>query len=133
GGIVAAKDLLDIATTLAGIRRLRRAIEATEELETLQAVVEPLRTYPEIEQEIHRCIDDNGEVAERASPKLGEIRRRIKTYRDRIYSRLQNIISRNGGAVQEAVITQRGSRFVIPVKAPQKDTIGGIVHDVSST
>jgi DNA mismatch repair protein MutS2 len=134
GGILAAKELLALATTLVGVRRLRRIIDArAEELPTLGELIVDLRTYPEIEQEIHHCIDDRGEVADRASVKLGEIRSEIKKSRERIYKILQGIIQRNGNAIQESVITQRSDRFVLAVKAPQKDAIGGIVHDVSST
>jgi DNA mismatch repair protein MutS2 len=135
GGMLEAKELLEVATTLAGVRNLRRTIDAQEELEvsTLKALVENLRTYPEIEKDIHYCIDDRGDVTERASPKLADIRSQIKKLRDRIYQILQGIMQRQSGALQEAVITQRGDRFVIPVKAPQKDSIPGIVHDLSST
>ncbi len=134
GGILAAKELLDLATTLAGVRRLRRIIDAkTEDLPTLTELIVDLRTYPEIEQDIHHCIDDRGEVADRASAKLAEIRSEIKKSREKIYKILQGIIQRNSNAIQESVITQRSDRFVLAVKAPQKDAIGGIVHDVSST
>ena len=134
GGILAAKELLDLATTLAGMRYLRRLIDAkSETLENLAELVVDVRTYPEIEQEIHHCIDDRGDITERASPKLAEIRHEIKNLRNRIYKQLQGIMQRNATAIQEAVITQRGDRFVLPVKPAQKDTIRGIVHDVSST
>ena len=134
GGTLSAKELLDLATTLAGVRYLRRTIESKpEELPTLCALVTDLRTYPEIEQDIHHCIDDRGEVADRASPKLGDIRNKIKSQRQKIYQILQRIIQKNGSALQETVITQRSDRFVLPVKAGQKETIPGVVHDVSST
>ena len=134
GRLVSAKEFLDLATTLAGVRRLRRLIDAkAEEMPTLSELIVDLRTYPEIEQEIHHCIDDRGDITDRASPKLSEIRSQIKRLRDKIYKILQNILQKQGGAIQEAVITQRGDRFVLPVKAPQKDSVPGIVHDISST
>ncbi|AFY75925.1 MutS2 family protein [Pleurocapsa sp. PCC 7327] len=133
GGMLSGQELLDIATTLAGVRRLRRVIDNREDIPVLTELVAEIRTYPEIEQEIHRCIDDAGKVADRASPKLASIRARLKEVRDSIYQKLQSILQRQGGAVQEPVITQRGDRFVIPVKAPQKDQIPGIIHDTSST
>ncbi len=134
GGILSAKELLNLATTLAGVRRLRRIIDAkAEELKTLAELIVDLRTYPEIEQDIHHCIDERGEVADRASPKLAEIRNELKQSREKIYKILQGIIQRNSTAIQEAVITQRSDRFALAVKAPQKDVIRGIVHDVSST
>jgi DNA mismatch repair protein MutS2 len=133
-GMLSAKELLDVATTLAGMRYLRRLIDAkSEELVTLAELVAEVRTYPEIEQDIHHCIDDRAEITDRASPKLAEIRHETKSLRNRIYKQLQGIMQRNPTAIQEAVITQRGDRFVLPVKPAQKDTIRGIVHDVSST
>ncbi len=132
-GILSGDELLDIATTLAGARRLRRQIDANEDLPVLQVLVADLRTFPELEQEIHRCIDDRGQVADRASDRLAGVRRQLKVVRDRIYSKLQQIIQRQSGAVQETLITQRSDRFVIPVKAAQKDAIPGIVHDVSTS
>ncbi len=130
-GILAGKELLAIATTLAGARHLRRTIDNHPDLTVLNDLVQDLRTYPEIEQEIHHCIDDHGEVLDRASPKLGGIRDQLRSVRDRVYSMLQSILQRKANAVQEQLITQRAGRFVIPVKAPQKDAIPGIVHDTS--
>ncbi|NEQ16124.1 MAG: endonuclease MutS2, partial [Moorea sp. SIO3E2] len=132
-GILSGEELLAIATTLAGVRRLRRFIEDQEDVEILKELVADSRTYPELEQEIHRCIDDRGDVADRATPKLAGIRTQMKSLRDRIYEILQGIVQRKGGALQQQLITQRGDRFVLPVKAPQKDAIPGIVHDTSST
>ncbi|NEO68435.1 endonuclease MutS2 [Moorena sp. SIO3H5] len=132
-GILSGEELLAIATTLAGVRRLRRFIEDQEDVPILKELVADSRTYPELEQEIHRCIDDRGDVADRATPKLAGIRTQMKSLRDRIYEILQGIVQRKGGALQQQLITQRGDRFVLPVKAPQKDSIPGIVHDTSST
>ncbi|MEQ9668972.1 endonuclease MutS2 [Coleofasciculus sp. G2-EDA-02] len=132
-GILSGEDLLAIATTLFGVRRLRRLIDDQEDIPVLNQLVADIRTYPELEQEIHRCIDERGDVTDRASPKLAEIRQHTKSLRDRIYQTLQNIVQRQGAALQQPLITQRGDRFVLPVKAPQKDSVPGIVHDASST
>jgi DNA mismatch repair protein MutS2 len=133
GGMLSGQELLHIATTLAGTRRLRRAIEEKEGIPVLQQLVSEVRTYPEIEQEIHRCIDEDGNVSDRASPQLREVRSRMKVIRERIYRKLQDILQKQSGAIQQAVVTQRGDRFVIAVKTPQKDQIPGIIHDTSST
>ncbi|TAD92845.1 MAG: endonuclease MutS2 [Oscillatoriales cyanobacterium] len=132
-GLLSGEELLAIATTLAGARQLRRIIDNQPDVPTLKDLAAQLRTYPEIEQEIHRCIDDRAQVADRATPKLAGIRVQIRLLRDRIYQILQGILQRQSNAVQEQVITQRNSRFVIPVKAPQKDAIPGIVHDSSAS
>jgi DNA mismatch repair protein MutS2 len=132
-GILAGDELLAIATTLAGIRNLRRLIDKHPDLEILNELVADLRTYPELEQEIHRCIDERGQVTDRASEKLGDIRNSLRQNRSQITQKLQNIIQVKGNALQETIVTQRGDRFVIPVKAPQKDAIPGIVHDTSTS
>ncbi|MDB9485807.1 endonuclease MutS2 [Dolichospermum circinale CS-537/01] len=131
--ILPGEELLAIATTLAGVRNLRRVIDNQENIPVLKDLVSELRTYPELEQEIHRCIDERGQVTDRASQKMGEIRGELRKVRSQITQKLQNIIQAKSGAVQEQLITQRGDRFVIPVKAPQKDAIPGIVHDTSTS
>ena len=132
-GILTGDELLAIATTLAGVRNLRRVIDNQEDLPILTELVADLRTYPELEQEIHRCIDERAQVTDRASQKLGEIRTDLRRLRSQITQKLQNILQAKSGAVQEQLITQRSDRFVIPVKAPQKDAIPGIVHDTSTS
>ncbi|WP_414624443.1 endonuclease MutS2 [Calothrix sp. CCY 0018] len=132
-GILAGDELLAIATTLAGIRNLRRLIDNHPDLEVLTELVADLRTYPELEKEIHRCIDERGQVTDRASEKLGDIRNSLRQNRSQITKKLQNIIQVKANALQETIITQRSDRFVIPVKAPHKDAIPGIVHDTSTS
>ncbi|MEH2328435.1 endonuclease MutS2 [Nostoc sp.] len=132
-GVLAGQELLAIATTLAGARNLRRVIDNQENLPILTDLVADLRTYPELEQEIHRCIDERAQITDRASQKLGEIRTDLRRLRSQITQKLQNILQAKSGAVQEQLITQRSDRFVIPVKAPQKDAIPGIVHDTSTS
>lgn len=132
-GILAGTELLDIATTLSGARQLRRVIDNYPDLLVLTELVAELRTYPELEQEIYRCIDDRGRVTDRANPKLAGIREQIRHVHTRIYDALQRLLQRHSNAIQESVITQRGDRFVIPVKATHKDVIPGIVHDTSTS
>jgi len=133
GGVLNGDELLNLATTLSGIRKLRRVIEEQENAPTLQELVNDLRTFPELEQEIHYCIDDRGEITERASPQLAEIRQKIKALRNKIQQTLQGIIQRNSNALQEPVVTQRGDRFVLPLKASHSGQIQGIVHDTSTS
>jgi DNA mismatch repair protein MutS2 len=132
-GILAGDELLAIATTLSGARNLRRAIDNHEDLAVLTSLVSELRTYPEVEQEIHRCVDERGQIADRASQKLGDIRAELRKTRSQITQKLHNIIQVKSSALQENIITQRGDRFVIPVKATHKDAIPGIVHDTSTS
>jgi DNA mismatch repair protein MutS2 len=132
-GVLNGRELYDVATTLAGVRRIRRSIDSSEDIPTLQELVINIRTYPELEQEIYHCIDDHGDVTDRASEKLRLIRLELKTTRDRIQKLLQNILQRHSNAIHQPIITQRSDRFVIQVKVTHKETIPGVVHDVSAS
>ncbi|GAB4356133.1 MAG: hypothetical protein Fur0042_25420 [Cyanophyceae cyanobacterium] len=132
-GVLSGEELLDIATTLAAARNLRRAIAEHEDLVVLNGLIEPLRTLPDLEREIHHCIDDRGRVADRASEKLGSLRDALRQVRDGIQQKLQNIIQQQSHAVQEPTITIRSDRYTLPVKAEHKGTIRGIVHDASAS
>ena len=132
-GILSGEELLQVATTLSGTRNLRRIINRYPELASLNQLVADLRTYPELEQEIRHCIDEQGEVADRASEKLLGIRQRQHQVRNEVQTLLQRLLQRKGAALQERLITQRSGRSVVPVKAPQKDAVPGIVHDTSTS
>jgi DNA mismatch repair protein MutS2 len=132
-GVLNGRELYDLATTLAGMRRIRRSIDSSAEIPILQELVINIRTYPELEQEIYHCIDDRGDVTDRASEKLRLIRVELKNTRDRIQKSLQNILQRHSNAIHQPIITQRGDRFVIQVKVTHKETIPGVVHDVSAS
>ena len=132
-GILSALELWAIATTLAGARNLRRQLDNTDCCPNLQILASELRTYPDVEQEIYRCIDEGGNVLDRASARLGEIRHELTSVRDQIITKLQNIIQRNASSLQEQIITQRSDRYVLSVKSPQRDRVPGVIHDTSST
>lgn len=132
-GSLSGLELLAIATTLVGVRKLRKIIETQEKIPVLQSLVKEVKTHPELEQEIHYCIDDRGEVADRASHTLSEIRTELKDIKQKIYQVLQSIINKHSSAIQEQLITLRGDRFVIPIKSSHKDVIPGLVHDVSGS
>ncbi len=132
-GLLSGKELHEIATTLAGMRKLRRTLDSEENIPVLQDLIADVRTYPEIEQDIYHCIDDRGDVTDRSSEKLAAVRVQIKGLREKIYKLLNGVIQRQSNAIQQPLITQRGDRFVIPVKASHKDVIPGVVHDTSGS
>ncbi len=133
GGCLTGMALVELASTLAGMRSLRRLIDDQAEVPTLQDLVSNLRTCPELEQQIHHCLEDSGQVADRASEQLASLRQRQKNLRNQILEKLQNLMRLQANALQEAVITRRQDRYVLPVKASHKDQIPGIVHDSSAS
>jgi DNA mismatch repair protein MutS2 len=85
--------------------------------------------------EIERCINDQAEVTDAASPKLANIRREMLVAHDRLRSKLERIIAspRARQYLQEPLITQREGRYVIPLKTDFKGRIPGLIHDTSAS
>ncbi|MFM9042005.1 MAG: endonuclease MutS2 [Vulcanococcus sp.] len=133
GGVASADDLLELATTLGAARRLRRQIDDPELRPVTTALVEPLRTLPELEQRLRFCIDDGGRVADRASPPLAELRRQIAAARAERRDRLNELLRRYAPLLQDSVVAERNGRPVLAVKAGAGSQLPGLVHDSSAS
>ena len=105
------------------------------ELPILMGMAEVLATFPRLADNIDRCIISEDEMADSASPELRNIRRGIVRQNEAIRNRLGQIISSsdNKTFLQDAIVTMRDGRYVVPVKAEHRGRIPGIVHDQSST
>jgi DNA mismatch repair protein MutS2 len=136
GGILDPKELLDVQSTLTSMRDLRRYFEKHAEASPrLTNIALRLPAPSGLIESITRCITDTGEVADSASPKLYDLRRQVRVAHDRLMSRLQRYLTDPNTAtkLQDAVITQRDGRYVIPLRAEFKGQVKSIVHDQSST
>jgi len=133
GGVAQGEDLLAVATTLAAARRLRRQIDAPEVRPVCSALVAELRTLPELEQRLHFCLEEGGRVADRASEALQAVRRQLQSGRAERRERLQEMVRRLGGLLQDTVISERQGRPVLAVKAGVAGQVAGIVHDSSAS
>lgn len=105
------------------------------ELPILMGMAEVIATFPRLADNIDRCIISEDEMADNASPELRNIRRSIVRQNEAIRHRLGQIISSsdNKTFLQDAIVTMRDGRYVVPVKAEHRGKIAGIVHDQSST
>ncbi len=135
-GFLSAHDLVQIADTIEAIRRLRGFLSTRRNAAPrLWDLAEALDTYPNLPEEIHRCIGADNELVDQASPELDRLRSQIRAVHARIHARLQSMLAsqRVQGMLQEAIITVRDDRYCLPVKAEYRTQFGGIVHDVSAT
>ncbi len=136
GASLEAEGLLDMADTLAAGRRIKKTFQALElKPDKLMRIADSIGLFQTIEDTIYRSIDDNGEVKDGASPALQKIRRQMQAMNERIRNKLESFIrsSEYQKIIQEAIITQREGRFVIPVKQEYKGRFPGIVHDQSAS
>jgi len=136
GGILNPKDLMGISRVLYVSRRLKAYLsEVSENSEILHSVENSLVTVKSLEDSINGAILSETEIADDASGELLSIRRRMKTLNAKIKESLNSMIhsSHYQKYLQDALVTMRADRYVIPVRAEYRGEIPGIVHDTSSS
>jgi DNA mismatch repair protein MutS2 len=136
GGVLLPTDLLDIKSTLIAYRTLGRMFERLmEQFPLLSGIA--LRAAPPagMIEAISRALSERGEILDSASEKLGKIRRDMRIAYERLMGKLQRIAGdpKNAPYLQEALITQRDGRYVLPLRSEFKGRIKSIVHDQSSS
>ena len=136
GIMIDPQTLLDIRYTLRRATTLRRTIGRMKgQYPLLADIINEAEECNALQEEISKVLNDNGEVMDSASPRLATIRRDLKVSYDRLMQRLNRIITSSANAqfLQDALITTRNGRYVVPIKAEFKGRIPGIVHDSSSS
>ena len=136
GVIIEPSTLLDIRYTLRRGSTLKRTLgrmKATFPL--LSDLANEIEDCIELQNSIEKTVDDNAEIKDTASARLAIIRRGLKVAFERLQNKLNRIVSSksNQDKLQEAIVTMRHGRYVIPLKAEHKGKIKGIMHDSSSS
>ena len=135
GGSLTMRQLLEVQNVL-GISSEVVAFmhdDAIPELKYIGEMVDLIVEFTALEKEISRCILTEDEMADNASPKLKDIRRNIHQQNQAIKNKLSRIItsSSNKTYLQDAIVTMRDGRYVIPVKQEYRSFFPGMVHDQS--
>lgn len=138
GASLSALELLRVCSLLETTKRLKRFARERKEEEkrdSLDAMFTALDPLTPLQDEIRRCIISEDEIADDASLKLRGIRKNIRGMNDRVHAQLNKMMAQEStrNYLQDAVITMRGDRFCLPVKAEYKSKIPGMVHDQSSS
>ena len=136
GGMLNPRELLTIAGLLTNSRRVREYYEADQgEGTVLDRMFDSLHANRFLEDKITTSILSEDEIADAASPELTDIRRHKRAASAKGRQILQKIISSPSykSTLQEALITQRDGRFVVPVKAEHRGDLPGLVHDISAS
>ena len=136
GGMLNPRELLTIAGLLTNSRRVREYYEADQgEGTVLDRMFDSLHANRFLEDKITTSILSEDEIADAASPELADIRRHKRAASAKGRQILQKIISSPSykSTLQEALITQRDGRFVVPVKADHRGDLPGLVHDISAS
>ena len=136
GSILDTLELLDIRSTMATMRDVKRFFKETEiEAPILKSKATQIEILGNLEQKIDRTIDEHGAVKDDASTELRRIRRELKAAQEAIKEKIFNILHNASYQkfFQDAIVTMRGDRYVIPIKQEYRREFPGLVHDQSAT
>ena len=136
GGTLPPKGLMDIAQLLRAARTVKEMLMTDrEDVQLLSGLAMGLSELRQIERDISNAIISEDEIADQASPELASIRRKKRSCNDRVRERLNSLIhsATYQKYLQEAIITVRADRYVLPVRQEYRSMVPGIVHDQSSS
>jgi len=136
GGTLSAGMLLNVAELLRAARAARDAlVTERENTPILRGMAEGIFTARNLEKDITDAIISEDEIADRASSELMNIRRHLRGAQERIKEKLNQMIRSAAMQkyLQDPIITMRGDRYVLPVRAEYRASVPGLVHDQSSS
>ena len=138
GSSLTAAELLSFARFLSNVNRVKswgkrdEGDETTDSLDDYFNLLEPLTRTAD---EINKCIlDEEGHMADDASPTLKSIRKSLQQTNDKIHAELNRLVNGSlSSYLQDHVVTMRNDRYCVPVKAEHRSQVSGMIHDQSST
>ena len=136
GGVLSMAELLEVAGALRNFQNLVSWYGLTEhDMLPVDDLFYALSPQPGLEKQISSAILSPEEMADTASNTLFEVRRKIQATENSIRDKLDAIIknSTTNKFLQDAVVSIRNGRFVVPVRAEYRGEVGGVIHDVSSS
>jgi DNA mismatch repair protein MutS2 len=133
-GILSSSELLEVYCLLR-VSRLSLKYTGGATARLIKTIASDIKDNPGLEKQLLEAIDEDGALRDDASPALRSIRKQVETARQRIKDYLQNFIrsGNNQSLLQEALITERAGRYVVPVKQEHRQSVKGIVHDESAS
>ena len=140
GSVLNPGELLRVADTLRAARNLKNYSsladkKETEETNYISGLIASIESNKRIEDKINLAIISEEEISDSASTTLSNVRRQIKDQQNSIKEKLNSMIrsSTHQKMMQESIVTMRGDRYVVPVKAEYKNDVPGMVHDSSAS
>jgi DNA mismatch repair protein MutS2 len=127
-------QLLEVAAGLEVMQRLRRYAQGeTQRALLIGRRLSRLSDFGILLREIRNALDDKGYVRDHASPTLQNVRQTLKRGRERVHRSLRELMVTYSAVVQDAVVTIRNNRFVVPLKTDFHHALRGIVHGESAS
>ncbi|MDB4944858.1 MAG: Recombination inhibitory protein MutS2 [Labilithrix sp.] len=133
-GVLAPIEIREVGRALVAARVLRRFL--TSRRSRVPALYEACATDPTLDalaDELHAAFDPDGTLADRASPRLKELRGEFQAARTRLLSRLEDLMTKYEAILQDRYVTERAGRYVVPVRSDAHERFPGIVHSSSAS
>ena len=136
-GVLMAEAVTRIGRAMVVSTRVRKYLmtEGARSGGTLCDLARGTHDLSAVGRDLLHAFDDSGALRDSASPALGKLRRRVRSVTDEIRRRLETLMQspKVAGCLREAYITQRGDRYVLPIRADSPQSFPGIVHDTSQS
>lgn len=133
-GVLAPAEIRDLGKALGAARALRRFLGARRSrAPALHAACTTDPTLDTLADELAEAFDPDGTLSDRASPRLKELRGEFHAARQRMLSRLEDLMSKYEAILQDRFITEREGRYVVPVRSDAHERFPGIVHATSAS
>ena len=135
GAVVDPTELVVLFPLLRMMKAIARQFAYRSDIPLLRELAGHITGFPDLLDELEVSLDSEGTILDSASPLLFDLRQKKRTLTERIRRRLAEIVRETGVAtfLQDDFITQRGGRWVIPVRMDSKGMVPGVVHDVSNS
>ncbi len=135
GGVLTMGQLLHILYNMKAAERTVSFLKGDDvpKLPLIESIVEIIAVHKAFAEEIDRCIISEDEMSDNASTQLRTIRRAIVRQNDAVKARMNSILNSERTILQDAIVTIRNGRYVIPVKQEHRARVPGIVHDQSGS
>jgi len=129
-GVLTGGEFILLRDFLAAAARAQRAFASAADYPALNAYAAALAPLPDLTADITRQIDDDGLVRDEASPHLARLRKSLAAKREEIQAALERLLNapKIKAALREPIVTQRGGRYVLPVRTDSMGAVRGIVH-----
>lgn len=133
-GVLGPQEIRELGKALEAARVLRRFLSLRRSrAPSLHAACSTDPTLDGLAEELQAAFDADGTLSDRASPRLKELRSEYHAARARMYARLEDLMTRYEGILQDRFVTEREGRYVVPVRSDAHERFPGIVHATSAS
>ena len=136
GRILKSNELLEIAANCEISNSIKSLIHRfTEEIHLISSIADNIADLTDLSSHIKNIINTHSEIRDKATMDLYQIRKEILSIHTHLKDRMETLLRNQKirAALQEPIITMRGGRYVFPVRADSRNSIQGVVHDISSS